>query len=227
MIHPICWVWVCLLFFFNVQNTNKYKTKSGYNANCYFLADESLQLRVVIRPNLCSVEVSEVLRHHLQKSAHFTSSDPRYIGSCPGFLNPSSPPSAFSLCHLIKQNTNVKKTKNLRGGLDFLLCQVSNKSDAEAAKKWCRECICWRCAHQKWEGQGEISSSEQRLDGSPLGLKEESIPPTTLAPPFHQHKPLHRDFVNEPIQLNWDELQVQKSVLLISTVIATGCKYVL
>lgn len=72
-----------------------------------------------------------------------------------------------------------------------------------------------------------MGSSEQRSDGSPLGLKEESISPTTLAPPFHQHEPLHRDFVNEPIQLNWDELQVQKSVLLISTVIATGCKYVL
>lgn len=34
-------------------------------------------------------------------------------------------------------------------------------------------------------------------------------------------------FVNDPIQLNWDELQVQKSALPISTGIATGCNYLL
>lgn len=134
MIHPICWVWVCLGFF-KVQNTNKYKTKSGYNSNCYFLADESLQLRDVIRPNLCSVEVSEVLRHHLQKSALFTSSDPRYISSYPGFLNPSSPPSAFSLCHLIKQNTNVKKNQKREGRFGFLTMPGEQQERRRGSKK--------------------------------------------------------------------------------------------
>lgn len=129
--------------FFNVQP--KYKIKSAYNANCYFLADESLKLRDVTTSHFSSMEVSEISDITFKRSVHFT-----------------SPPSTVPLCHLIKQNTyRLKTKKNMWEGLDFLPHHISAQhpgwSDqhrkvtnrSHAVWKQSRQC---RCAHQKQEG---------------------------------------------------------------------------
>lgn len=99
-------------FFWYVQP--KYKTKSGYNANCYFLTDKSFQLRDVTRPNLSSLKSVWSQDIILRKSSHFSSSDPGYSSCYPDFFSPANPTSTFSLGHLIKQNSSVKKTENLQ-----------------------------------------------------------------------------------------------------------------
>lgn len=162
------------------------KIKSAYNANCYFLADESLKLRDVTTSHFSSMEVSEISDITFKRSVHFT-----------------SPPSTVPLCHLIKQNTyRLKTKKNMWEGLDFLPHHISAQhpgwSDqhrkvtnrSHAVWKQSRQC---RCAHQKQVCSSKAGGIDEfRQLSAQMGLLWDQMRRAFLLPHLlHQYKPLH------------------------------------
>lgn len=163
------------------------------------------------------MEVHEVLRHHLP-TAHFTCSSLTYSSSYPGFSNTTL--QAHFPCTVSKWNTSDKRTKNL--GVHFLPCPIFAWHPSQS------ECHCQVSNDRDAESPSVVPGGyrERRTDQRSASMcllwdrkRKAFLLPHTRSCICVSHSTV---FVNDLIQINWEELQVLKSALLISTAIATG-----